>query len=226
MKPKFQSGVLRRVRNTFHKMAFSYHGGISSSPHPMTTLNVAPQTGRRDAALEQALILLKVKMFSYSEADRSQIYHNILELLEECIRTSKHICNISSGHKLENEESLMRYLILLNDTVQAAATMLFQQQSIIDDESSVNDFIGTDMSSQFQRADEILANSEMNLYHCINEMLEISLPRIMQYREYCTKILPRKDFKRYEKAFAEFQLLYGGRYSLDELKPVSDAPVE
>ncbi len=206
-------------------MTFSYHNLASSSaPHPMTTLNIAPQMGRRDAAFDHALLLLKTKIFSFAESDRIQIYHNLLDLLEECIRTSKHICNTSFGHKRQNEEGIMEYLILLNDTVQAAATMLFQQQSIINDETSVSSFLGTDMSSQFQNTDEILSNSEMNLYHCISEMIEISLPKVMQYREYCTKTLARKDLKRYHRAFAEFQQLYSNKYGITNLKPVAEGP--
>ena len=211
---RFPSGVLRRVRNTIHKMTFIHTPPPESVvSHNIASLNMAPQLGRRDAAIDHAANLVKAKIFSLPNNDRIEVYHNILDVLEDAVNTSRKIRNSTGGSHRQSEEGILKYLLLLNDSVQAADTMLFHQQSLIGEEDSVvNSFIGVDLASRFHTADEILANSELHLHQSVCEMIELSSPRISQYREYCVKSLPRKDVKRYQLALAEFQSLFNAKY--------------
>jgi hypothetical protein len=110
----------------------------------------------------------------------------------------------------EGRSEIYEYVLkLLDVAIENTATMVKHELIMFEDESKLTEFMGSDISNQFRSTDEIFSNSEMNIYHCISELVDIAEPTMEKYREYWKKAFPKTELNRYRKAFAEFESLYG-----------------
>ena len=218
----FHHAMLRRVKNTFHRMTFTCrHFTGRKTNHAMIAINNSPEMGHRDAACDSAALLLCGHLFALTPEKRLDVYRQAMELLSIATGATLEIFNSSSGNRHEHEGNVLNFLNLLGDTVHAAATLLSHQQTMVEEDGKTADFFGFDLAFHFQNTDEVLADSEINIMQCVREMLDRSHDRMMQYRGHCCRTLSARELKRYHKAFAEYQQLYAVKYPL----PVSVAAV-
>lgn len=212
MKHRLSSGVLRRMRSILQPLqeATRQLTGIRRS---VGALNLAPQTGRRDAAFDHTVSLVLDNIFAGNDQYRLDAYHRILSMLEETIDSTVVICSIQDDQHGESENDFLLYLLLLRDNVQAAAALLHQQVTMNQDVPS-SSLIGRELFGSLRDAGEIIAESEFNLYQCVCKIIELSAPKIMKYREYSQRVFSRSDLKRYQRAGEEYRQVFSRRFPL------------
>ena len=209
IKAGFETGVLEKVKKTFQKMTV----GVDDAPafDYLVTMNLPPCAARRDAAYARAVeILRRQDLFSLSEEERSQLYASALRLLSITVDSTKQILHSSPGNGKGGGYTgpFLQYLTLILDTVHAASSLVKHELILYQEEKGLADFLGSEISSQFRSEEEIFNESEMNVYHCVIELINIAEPAIARYQEHRKKLFSKSDLERYNKALAEFQLLY------------------
>ncbi len=201
-------GVLDKVKRTFLRMASPFDIDVSRLD-PLVTMNNPPMMARRDAAYDRAAKLLRDNVFSKSEAERSGLYLDILKLMDIAMENTKLILlPAKKGQKTAEQEPMLDYLRLLRDTVSAAKTLVFHELLLSSGEKQLSAFLGPQIIEQFHGADDIFSDSEMNIYHCVIELLDSAEPAVLRYREHRRRAFDKSDLDRYNKAFAEFETLY------------------
>ena len=204
-KPR-KGGVLDRVKETFQKMTF---GEVDpSSLHHLAMMNVPAMMARRDAAYARVVHLLREHLFGFTEKNRCQIYDGVLELLDVAIDITDTIIPVSKSQKKDQPNAILQYLVLLKDTVNAAAGLVRHEIILYKEEHDLSNFIGSEIANQFQSADEVFSDSEMNIFRCISELVEIAEPAMNRARENRKRSFSKNDLDRYNKALEEFQGLY------------------
>ena len=168
-------------------------------------MNAPALTARHDAAYDQAITLFVDNLFSNADEQRSRIYKHILNLLETAIQAKKSVIATTSNNAAD---PIVQYLMLLKDTIQAAYALVTHEMILFQEEKQLSNFIGSEISSQFRTTDEIFANSELNIYHSTNELIEMAEPAVHRYRERIIRTFQPEDLQRYKKSFSEFSELY------------------
>ena len=172
----------------------------------LTGMNAPALMARHDAAYAQATSLFSDNLFSYTDEQRSRIYKQILSLLETAIKAKKSIPTTTSSDNAS--DPIVQYLKLLKDTIQAAYALVAHEMILFQEEKQLSNFIGSEIASQFRTTDEIFANSELNICHSTNELIEMASPAMNRNRERILKTFQREDLLRYKKAFSGFSELY------------------
>lgn len=200
-------GVLDKVKRTFQRMTSFEPEGPRLDP--IVTMNNPPMMARRDATYDRAVTLIRNNLFSMSEGDRGKTYSAILELLEVSIANTRIILSHNrKGQKSQEQEPMLDYLTLLRDSVMAANTLVSHEIMLTEDEREMSAFLGSTIIEQFRAADDIFADSEMNIYHCVIELIDTAQPAISRYRDHRKRSFQKIDLDRYNKAFAEFETVY------------------
>jgi len=86
--------------------------------------------------------------------------------------------------------------------------LLKHELIIFQEERSLSHFIGDKISSQLHSTDEIFSSSEVNIFHCIQDFIDLAEPAVKRYRDRCRNSLSKHDSERYQRAFHEFRKLY------------------
>lgn len=204
---RIDKGVLNSVKKTFSKIGFGTTDS-QQQPDPLISMNIPPSMARRDSAYDRAAVLLREHIFSLPEKQRSEVYISVLKLLEIAIEATKTISISTSTKNNVNHDPILQYLLILSDTVNAASALVRHELALFKDEKSLISFLGNEFTNQFISAEEIFSNSEMNIFHSINDLLDIAEPAILNNREYQKRSFTKNELKRYNKAHAEFKLLY------------------
>lgn len=199
--------TVNTVKDTIRKITT---GDETSPPNPLVVMNIPPLMARRDAAYDRAIHLLREHIFSLPEEERRSVYATVLELLEVAIDATKSIprSKKSRGKQTSEPGPILQYLSLLNDTIQAALALVKHELILFKEEKALSNFIGSEISSQFISTEEIFSNSEMNIYHCISDLIDMAEPAIARNREYRKKSFTKNELDRYNKALNEFTSLY------------------
>jgi len=202
-------GVLDKVKRTFLRMTSPFDPDITKLD-PLVTMNNPPMMARRDAAYDRAAKLLRDNIFSKTEPERDAIYADIMKLLDVAMENTKLIlAPAKKGQKAPEQEPMFDYLKLLRDTVSAAKTLVSHEILLSAGEKEMSTFLGAQVIEMFHGADDIFSDSEMNIYHCVIELLDTAEPAILRYREHRKRAFDKSDLDRYNKAFGEFETLYG-----------------
>ena len=207
---RIDKNVLNKVKNTFNRMGISGIGmeGGKKTLDPLVTMNIPPNMARRDSAYDRTVHLLKEHIFVLPEKERSAIYAAASSLLKVAIDSSRYI---ATGNGIDlNKDPILQYLKILRDTVSAANALLKYEIDLFDDKQTIAGFIGSDITSQFVSAEEIFSSSEMNIFHSINDLVDVAEPAVKRNRESCLRSFSKNDLRRYKKALAEFNTLYSG----------------
>jgi len=201
------SSVIETVKKTFRKMAFS--SSDMNKKSYLVTMNIPAQMARRDTAYDTAVSLIREHLFSYTEEKRSEIYRDILRLLDDVITITEIITSKKSGEKKESgTEGIYDYFVILNDTIKAAASLVGHELAIYQDENRLSEILGSDLTAQIRTTDEVFSNSEMNIYHCIIELVDLAEPAVKKYREYWKKSFSKTNQGRYTKSLSEFETVF------------------
>ncbi|OGV35089.1 MAG: hypothetical protein A2020_15500 [Lentisphaerae bacterium GWF2_45_14] len=199
--------MIETVKKTFRKITFS-SSDVNKKSY-LVMINIPAQMARRDTAYDIAVKLIREHLFAYTEEKRSEIYGGILKLLGEVVSITELVTFKKTGEKKgSGTEGMYDYFVILNDTVKAAASLARQELAIYKDEGRLSEILGADVSSQIRTTDEVFSNSEMNIYHCIIELVDLAEPTVKKYREYWKKSFSKTNQSRYTKSFSEFETIY------------------
>lgn len=175
------------------------------SENQLAELNKSAFMARHDAAYDRAVQLFMDDLFSYPAEKRSKVYEVILELLNISINARNSFPYTDDSNE---KDPIKQYLYLLKDTIQAAYALATHEMILFQEEEHLSNFIGTDITKQFRSTDEVFSNSEMNIYHSTNELIELAEPSLYRYRERQLKNFNHDDIVRYRKSLKEFTNLY------------------
>jgi hypothetical protein len=201
-------GVFDKVKRSFLRMASPFDAGGAKLDH-LVSMNYPPMMARRDAAYDRASKILHDNIFSHTEPERLFLYSAIIKLLDDAMDNTRIIlAPVKRGLKTPDREPLLDYLKLLRDTVSAACTLVSHELLLSENEREMGAFLGSQILEQFHASDEIFSDSEMNIYHCVIELIDSAEPAIMRYREHRKRAFDKGDLDRYSKAFSEFETLY------------------
>ncbi len=185
------------------------HSTPKNGDHLLTHMNIPALAARQDAAYDRAVSLLSGDIFSLSEQTRRELYAAVLKLLDISRKTSLSLPSTTTDrHEPRHVNPIHQYLTLLKDTVQAAYALVTHEMIIFQEEKQLSDFIGSEVSTQFRSTDEIFSDSEMNVFHCVNDLIEMAQPAIARQRERMQKSFSKSVMERYEKSLKEFTALY------------------
>lgn len=202
-------GVLDKVKKTFLRMASPFDSDASKLD-PLVSMNYPPMMARRDSSYDRAVKLLRDNVFSRTESERLELYSAILMLLNVAMENTRVIlAPAKKGMKVPDREPMLDYLKLLCDTVGAARTLVSHELMLSSNERQMGAFLGAQVIQQFHSTDEIFSDSEMNIYHCVIELVDSAESALLRYREHRKRAFDKADLDRYNKAFAEFEILYG-----------------
>ncbi len=182
-----------------------YKFNTDKKQNHLTGMNAPALTAKHDAAYDQAINLFTDNLFSHTDEQRSHIYKNILKLLETAIQAKK---SIPASAPEKTADPIAQYLMLLKDTIQAAYALVTHEMILFQEEKQLSNFIGSEIASQFRTTDEIFANSELNICHNTNELIEMAEPAMRRHRDRVVKTFQTEDLLRYKKSFSEFKELY------------------
>ena len=201
-------GVFDKVKKTFMRMASPFDSDTAKLD-PLVSMNYPPMMARRDAAYDRAVKLLRDNIFSRSESERNELYASILMLLNLAMENTRIILAPSKkGMKVPDREPMLDYLKLLCDTVGTANTLVSHELMLSANERQMGAFLGAQIVQQFHSTDDIFSDSEMNIYHCVIELIDSAEPALMRYREHRKRAFEKADLDRYTKALAEFEIVY------------------
>ena len=101
----------------------------------------------------------------------------------------------------ELKDPITQYLLLLKDTIKAAHSIVAHEIILFREEKQLSSLIGPDLSYQIRSSDEIFANSELNIYHCASDLIEMASHALIRLREKNKKAFSHEDHLRYKKTF-------------------------
>lgn len=210
--------VFDKVRKTFQKIALSAVSEDQQNLSNLVLMNTPPLAARRDSAYNRAIELLRQHIFAMPEQSRSLIYEAILKLLEEAVDATRAITlsPLAGKEPKVGPGPMLQYLLLLKHTLTAASALVHHELILFQDEKSLTSFIGSEISSQFISTEEIFSNSEMNVYHSINDLVDLAEPAIKRHREQRKRSFSKADLARYHKSLAEFQTLHNKIGRIDD----------
>lgn len=200
--------IIRGVTQTLKKVTFSSSKAERFSQDHLITMNVPVIMARRDAAYDRAVYLLGRPLFSFPEKTRSELYGCILKLLNIAIEAGRSISLPYEPTEKQTADPINQYLLLLIDTVQAAFALVNHELILFQEKEDLSHFIGKKVTTQIKNTDEIFCNSEMNIYHCINELIELSETAMTRFREGYKRSFSKENRDRYEKSLKESTELY------------------
>lgn len=208
-----KNGVLNAARRTFGflpLMRSRGSGGAPKSGEHLAKMNCPAHMARQDAAYDRAMSLINGNIFSCDAERRSSIYETVLKLLDIAIQAKLSISTpmAAQGGAPRGEDPILQYLCLLRDTIQAAYALVTHEMVLFKEEKQLSSFIGSEIANQFRSTDEIFTNSEMNIFHSVNDLSDMASAAIARHRDRAMRALPQQDVERYKKAFDEFNGLY------------------
>jgi len=179
----------------------------NNSKERLISMNTPVLLGRHYAAYDRAIALLQDNIFAKSEKKRSEIYNTVFNLLEISVQSHK-VIPTSTLKKKDEKDPIIQYLLLLSDTVKAAHALVTHEMILFDEEKNLSNFLGNEITAQFQTTDEIFSNSELNILHCTTELITLSRPSLSRHREKIIKSFSNEDLTRFNKSFCEYTSLY------------------
>lgn len=176
----------------------------------LARMNMPALAAKQDAAYDRAVTLIRANVFAGEEAWRSLVYEAVLKLLEIAIQAQRNIVMPlrASDPSPAAPDPILQYALLLKDTIQAAYALVTHEMILFKEEKQLSSFIGSGIASQFRSTDEIFANSEMNIFHSVRDLIEMAGPAISRHRERTKRAFSAADMERYKKAFMEYTALF------------------
>ncbi len=172
----------------------------------LVRLNIPAHSARRDMAYDNAISILCPDLMSLPKEERLSKYERVSSLLNEA-RETAHIIS-SCLVKKNYSDPYEQYLILLIDTIKAAASLLNHEIVLQSEKKEMEVFIGGDYASQAKMTDKIFCQSESDIFKNILELVKIANAPINNFRNNCIRKFNEDENERYRKASSEFSILY------------------
>ena len=201
--------VLRGVTQTIRKI-----GLVSAKPEKdqppdfLVVMNVPALIGLRDAAYLRAVELFRKPLFSLPEPERIRLYENISTCLGDALATGE---RVAPGSTLPDASPLLESTRYLDSAVRAILLLLREERQLFEREKALTQWFGADFSTSLRNAEDVVNNVEVNLYHSLQEFIDLGEPPFLRLRELTRNAFSPNEIERYDKAFNEFQSLYRAR---------------
>ncbi len=207
MHPGFtRNDIINKVKRAFYRMTPSRNRREGASF--MLIMNIPPLMGRRDAAYQRVIELLKTDIFATTETERSSLYKNVLDLLDIILAATADISAATRDLKNEREKRLFKYFSLLFELINAARAFVEPTVTLQNDEAAIQEVLRGVDSSQIRQLEELLNEGEINLVQSINNLIFTSQPQLTIDREISLRSLSRQNQERYNHSFEEFNRCY------------------
>ena len=208
MNPRFHKNVLTKVKNTINKVKHDKDDETSQMDY-LVKMNIAPLTGRRDAAYDRVETLLSGELFTNSDIERKKIYETAIQLLDTVLKDTQDILvALDKKKRIEQEKSFISFLELLHSIIDAAGNLVDYELSLYNTENSVNKFLGSVVEDKLRETDDIISESEMTIVQSINGLFEITRNQLDKLREYSRRGFSRHNAAKYKKSLAEYKRIF------------------
>jgi len=164
-------------------------------------MNRAAFTGRRDAALEQLRRALGREITDSQKARRAKLYTRCLVLLDDAIRSTQR-------SQAQQNTSLLHYLHLLRDTIGASLALVKHEMALVREAGEFSKLLGPELVARLQTADDVISTGEMNILHCIHDMLRCGSAIRSQDTDARLAQFDADEQRRYELTLSEYRQVY------------------
>ena len=208
MNQRFHKNILAKVKKTINKVKQTQEIEPSQMDY-LVKMNIAPLTGRRDAAYDRVETLLAGELFTNSDVERKNIYHTAVKLLDTILKDTQDILvALDSNVRIEQEKSFICYIELLHSIIGAASNLVDYELSLYNTENTVNKFLGSVIEGQLRETDDIICDSEMTIVQSIKGLFEITRDQLNKLREYSRRDFSRHNAVKYKKSLAEYKKIF------------------
>ncbi|MCF7854399.1 MAG: hypothetical protein K9N51_06345 [Candidatus Pacebacteria bacterium] len=169
--------------------------------HTLVEMNVSVFTGRRDAAHERVIDVLRREMLASSKELREKLYSFCGRLLEEAIESTQR-------SQIEADSPVLHYLTLLRDTIGASQALVRHEMTLVRESEEFSNMLNQYVVTQLQTANNVFSDSEMNILDCIEDLLKFGEPILARDTEERLAHFNEDDKARYNLALKEYRSHY------------------
>ena len=190
----------------------------SASPHrplrradQLVKLNFPPLLGRRNAAYDQAALLVAdEELFAHDEEWRRKHYRTIEGLLESSADDTRSILRtLSSPDTARREQELDELITLLLDIVRNVGEYVRVGSVVLSDENSAFAHFGIrSTDTERARGEQLLSEIEISSVSELRICCTRALPKITRYREYTVKNFSKPNLSRYQKSYDAYTAIF------------------
>jgi hypothetical protein len=206
IRSELPGSVLRGVTQTIRKIGLtSAKPENDSSPDFLVVMNVPALIGMRDAAYLRAIELFRKPLFSLPETERIRLYEGMSTCLGNALTAGERAI---PGSSLPDPLPLLESIRYLDSAVQAILLLLREEHQLFEREKALTLWFGSDFSTTLRNAEDVVNNVEVNLYHSLQEFIDLGEAPFLRLRELTRNAFSKNEVERYDKALGEFQTLY------------------
>mgnify|MGYP006971717395 CR=1 FL=1 len=169
--------------------------------HTLIEINISVFTGRRDAAHERLLQILRHEMAGGGREYREKLYAFSIWLLDQAIRSTRR-------SQVQADSRVIHYLGLLRDTLSASYALVRHEMTLSRGRDELSEVLDPQVLTQLQPADESASDAERNLMDSINDVLTFGQAVIASDTQERIRKFRGDDDRRYELALAEYRTWY------------------
>lgn len=169
--------------------------------HTLIEMNISVFTGRRDAAHERVVEVLRREMLASNKEARAKLYAFCGRLLNEAVQSTKR-------SQVLADSPVMHYLQLLRDTVGASEALVRHEMTLVRESAEFSKMLNQYVVTQLQTANNVFSDSEMNILDCIEDLLKFGEPILARDTQERLAIFNDEDKRRYELALTEYRAHY------------------
>ncbi len=204
--------LLSRMKRTWAMFRPSAppHRPARSADH-LIKMNFPPLLGRRDAAYDQAAVLIAdEELFARDETWRQKHYITILELLESASEDTRSILQtLSSPDTARREQELYDLITLLLDIVRCLGEFVRIGNTVLTDANPAIMHFGVHFTdTERSRGERLLSETEISSVSQLRICCTRALPKITRYREYTIKNFSKSNLPRYRKAYDAYATIF------------------
>lgn len=209
------SSVLRGVTQTIRRL-----GGLGTKAKPepghdyLVTMNAPALMGLRDAACLRTIELFRQSLFSLPEAERIQVYQGMIACLKEAMTANSRVLSATT---LPDSTPVTEFFQHLHGVLETIVLMLTHGQRLFAREKLLTQWLGGSFNAVLNTNEEVVNNLEINLYHVLQELVNLAEPALIKFRELSRVAMSHNEIERYDKAFREFQEHYRANLRVDDL---------
>jgi hypothetical protein len=209
IRSELPGSVLRGVTQTIRKIGLtSAKPEKDRPPDFLVAMNVSALIGMRDAAYLRAVELFRKPLFSLPEPERIRLYEGMSTCLGDALATGERVV---PGSTLPDAMPFLESIRYFDSAVQAILLLLREEHHLFAREKALSQWFGPDFSASLRNAEDVVNNVEVNLYHSLQEFIDLGEAPFVRLRELTRNAFSPNEIERYDKAFNEFQSFYRTR---------------
>lgn len=208
--PSVIGQIFRRAIRGIRPADLSAPGARRRVDH-LVKMNLIPVFGRRDAAFDRVLELVRMEIFTLSPEERLQNFANIKRLLRRVKQDTRKILSIlSNADTISRENKFLNFVMLLDYAADALESFAVFSNHLIQHRNDINNFSPLQSGIELVTREEDMIATEISLVNQLREFLERAEPRVNRYREYAAKSLSASYAERYTSSYGFYIRAFRG----------------